>query len=128
MTILLDTHILLWAAGAPERLPSHARAAIEDPRNDLVYSAASVWEVAIKSGRGRADFSVDARVLRHRLLAHGYTELPVTGAHAAAVDLLPPIHKDPFDRILVAQAQLEGLTLWTADDTVGRYPGPIRVL
>ena len=128
MTILLDTHILLWAAGAPERLPSHARAAIEDPGSELVYSAASVWEVAIKSGQERADFSVDPRVLRHRLLVHGYNELPVTGAHAAAVDLLPPIHKDPFDRILVAQAQLEGLILWTADEIVGRYPGPIRVL
>ncbi|WP_420633947.1 type II toxin-antitoxin system VapC family toxin [Candidatus Palauibacter sp.] len=128
MTVLLDTHVLLWAAGTPDRLPPAARAMIEDPGTALLYSAASLWEIAIKSGQGRADFSVDPRILRHRLLAHGYTELPVTGAHAAAVDLLPPIHKDPFDRLLVAQAQLEGLALWTADEILGRYPGPIRVL
>lgn len=128
MTILLDTHVLLWAAGVPERLPAEARARIEDPATTLVFSAASVWEVAIKTGLGRADFGVDPRVLRHRLLAHEYVELPVAGAHVAAVDLLPPIHKDPFDRLLVAQAQLEGLPLWTVDEVVGRYSGPIRVL
>lgn len=128
MTVLLDTHVLLWAAGAPDRLPPDARAVIEDPETTLVYSTVSVWEVAIKSGLGRADFRVDPRVLRRRLLAHDYTELRVTGAHAAVVDLLPPIHKDPFDRLLVAQAQLEGLTLWTVDDTLARYSGPIRVL
>ena len=128
MTILLDTHVLLWAAGAPERLPAEARAQMENPATTLVFSAASVWEVAIKTGLGRTDFRVDPRVLRHRLLAHDYIELPVAGAHVAAVDLLPPIHKDPFDRLLVAQAQLEGLPLWTADEVVGRYPGPIRVL
>ena len=128
MTVLLDTHVLLWGAGAPDRLPSDARAVIEDPETTLVYSVASVWEIAIKSGLGRADFCVDPRVLRRRLLANDYVELPVTGAHAAVVDLLPPIHKDPFDRLLVAQAQLEGLTLWTVDDTLARYPGPIRVI
>lgn len=128
MTVLLDTHVLLWAAGAPDRLPSDARAVIEDPETTLVYSSASVWEIAIKSGLGRADFRVDPRVLRRRLLAHDYVELPVTGAHTAVVDLLPPIHKDPFDRLLVAQAQLEGLTLWTVDDTLARYSGPIRVI
>lgn len=128
MTVLLDTHVLLWAAGAPDRLPSDARAVIEDPETTLVYSVASVWEIAIKSGLGRTDFRVDPRVLRRRLLANDYTELPVTGAHAAVVDLLPPIHKDPFDRLLVAQAQLEGLTLWTVDETLARYSGPIRII
>lgn len=128
MTVLLDTHVLLWAAGAPDRLPSDARAVIEDPETTLVYGVASVWEIAIKSGLGRTDFRVDPRVLRRRLLANDYTELPVTGSHAAVVDLLPPIHKDPFDRLLVAQAQLEGLTLWTVDETLARYSGPIRVI
>ena len=128
MTILLDTHVLLWAAGLPERLPAEARSRIDDPETTLVFSAASVWEVAIKNALGRDDFRVDPRVLRHRLLAHEYAELSVTGAHVAAVDLLPRIHKDPFDRLLVAQAQLEGLVLWTADEVLGRYPGPIRVL
>ncbi len=126
MSLLLDTHVLLWAAGAPERLPSEVRALIEDEGSNPFFSAASLWEVAIKSGLGRADFRVDPRVLRRGLLENGYAELPVTGAHAVAVDLLPPIHKDPFDRLLVAQARVEGLTLLTADDVVARYPGPIR--
>ena len=128
MNILLDTHVLLWAIGKPDRLPAGARSVIEDSGTVLSYSAASLWEIAIKSGLGRTDFKVDARVLRHRLLIHGYSELPVTGAHAAAVDLLPPIHKDPFDRLLVAQAQIEGSILWTADKTLESYPGPIEVL
>ena len=128
MRVLLDTHVLLWAAGVPERLPPDARALIEAPETELVFSAASVWEVAIKNGLGRKDFRVDPRLLRRRLLENGYAELAVTSAHAAAVDLLPPIHKDPFDRILVAQAQVEGITLLTADARVARYPGPIRAV
>lgn len=128
MSVLLDTHVLLWAAGIPERLPDDARALIEDPENVLVFSAVSIWEVAIKSGLGRADFNFDPRLLLRALRDNGYQELAVTGRHAAAVDLLPPIHRDPFDRLLVAQAQTEALTLLTVDKVVGRYPGPIRVL
>ena len=127
MNFLLDTHVLLWAAGEPDRLPAEARSLIEDPASELVYSAASLWEVAIKKGLGREDFRVDPRVLRRGLLEHDYTELVVTGAHAVAVDTLPPIHKDPFDRLLVAQAQIEGITLLTVDEVVGRYPGPIQL-
>ena len=128
MKILLDTHLLLWAAGMPERLPAQARVLLQRAETEPLVSAASLWEVAIKSGLGRTDFSVDPRVLRRGLLENGYSELDVTGAHATAVDLLPPIHKDPFDRILVAQAQIEGLTLLTTDEIVARYPGPIRAL
>ena len=128
MTLLLDTHVLLWAAGASPRLSEDARALLEDPGTELVFSAASIWEVAIKNGLGREEFGVDPRLLRRGLLENGYVELPVTGAHAAAVDLLPPIHTDPFDRILIAQAQIEGITLLTADEVVTRYPGPIRAL
>lgn len=128
MSLLLDTHVLLWAAGVPERLPAAARAMIEEPGTELFFSAASLWEVVIKNGLGRADFSVDPHLLRRGLLENGYTELAVTGGHVLAVGLLPPIHKDPFDRILVAQARSEGITLLTADEIVGRYPGPIRVL
>ncbi len=128
MNLLLDTHVLLWAAGVPERLPDDVRALLEDQDAKLFFSAASLWEVAIKSGLGRADFRVDPRVLRRGLLENGYVELAVTGAHAVAVDLLPPIHKDPFDRLLIAQARVEGLTLVTADQVVARYPGPIRAL
>lgn len=127
MNLLLDTHVLLWAAGYPDRLPSDARALIEDPGTKLVYfSAASLWEVAIKNGLGRPDFNVDPRKLHRESLKNGYQELYVTGAHAVAVDQLPTIHRDPFDRILVSQAQVEGITLLTADELVGRYPGPIR--
>lgn len=128
MNLLLDTHVLLWAAGASGRLPDEGRALLEQPDTQPVFSAASIWEVAIKSGMGRADFDVDPHLLRRGLLEHGYTELAVTGAHAVAVALLPPLHKDPFDRILIAQAQVEGVTLLTADKIVGRYPGPIQVL
>jgi len=128
VSFLLDTHVLLWAAGTPERLPGDARAMIESPGTKLIFSAASLWEVAIKSGLGRPDFRVDPRLLRRGLLENDFTELPVTGAHAVAVELLPPIHRDPFDRILVAQAQVEGITLLTADEVVGRYPGVIQVL
>ncbi len=128
MNLLLDTHVLLWAAGTPGRLPDDVRALLEDQEARLFFSAASVWEVAIKRGLGRPDFRVDPRVLRRGLLENGYAELPVTGAHAVAVDLLPPLHKDPFDRLLIAQAQVEGLTLLTGDERVARYPGPIRPL
>ena len=128
MSLLLDTHVLLWAAGEPERLPRSTQEMLEDPAVAVTYSAASISEVAIKNGLGRADFSVDPRVLRRGLLEHGYVELPVTGAHAAAVDVLPDIHRDPFDRLLIAQAHAEGLTLLTADSVIGRYPGPIQVI
>ena len=128
MNLLLDTRVLLWAAGASDRLPDEGRVLLTAFDTQPVFSVASVWEVTIKSGMGRPDFSVDPHLLRRGLLENGYTELSVTGAHAVAVALLPPLHRDPFDRILIAQAQVEGITLLTADETVGRYPGPIRVL
>ena len=128
MTLLLDTHVLLWASGMPERLPDKARDLIEDPETKPFFSVVSLWEVAVKNGLGRAEFNVDPRLLRRGLLENDYTELNVTGAHAVAVDLLPPIHKDPFDRLLVVQASIEELTFLTADRTVARYPGPIRSL
>lgn len=101
------------------------RPIIESRDTEPVLSAASVWEVAIKRTLGREDFDVDPRLMRRGLLENGYTELAITGAHAAAVDSLPPIHKDPFDRILIAQALAESLMLLTADPVVARYPGPI---
>ena len=128
MIILLDTRILLWTAGVSDRLPAEARGLISNPANDLVFSAASLWEVAIKNSLQREDFSVDPHLLRRNLLDHGYRELSITGAHAVAVDLLPMIHRDPFDRILVAQAQIERMTLLTTDVRLGKYPGSIRVL
>ena len=126
MKLLLDTHLLLWAAGQPEKLSVAARELFEDPGNELLFSAASLWEVAIKAGLGRDDFRVEPRLLRRGLLDNGYCEVPVTSAHAVALDNLPPIHKDPFDRILVAQAQVEGVLLVTSDKAVSQYPGTIR--
>ena len=128
MTILLDTQILLWTAGVYERLPAEAKAMISNPANDLVFSVASLWEITIKNSLQREDFSVDPHLLRRSLLDHGYKELSITGAHALGVDLLPMIHRDPFDRILVAQALIERMTLLTTDATLGNYPGPIQVL
>lgn len=126
MKLLLDTHLLLWAAGDPGRLSPAARLMIESPDNELFFSAASLWEIAIKHGLDRPDFQVDSRVLRRGLLDNGYKELPITSEHAVAVEGLPPIHKDPFDRILVAQATVEGITLITSDAVVKQYPGPLH--
>jgi PIN domain nuclease of toxin-antitoxin system len=124
--LLLDTHLLLWAAGDPDRLPAAAIRLIEDPANELIFSAASIWEIAIKRQLGRSDFRVDPRLLRRGLRDNGYLELPVTSEHALATDTLPPHHKDPFDRILIAQATVEGMALLTVDPVVARYRGPVR--
>lgn len=126
MRLLLDTHLLLWAAGQPDRLSVEAVSLLEDPHNLLLFSAASLWEITIKKGLGRADFRVEPRVLRRGLRDNGYIELPISADHALAIDLLPPIHKDPFDRLLLAQALTEGITLLTADALVARYPVPVR--
>lgn len=126
MLLLLDTHILLWAAYQPERLSAVGNALLSDPVNTPLFSAASIWEVAIKAGLGRPDFTVDANVLRRALVENDYRELPVTGAHAAAVAGLPALHRDPFDRLLVAQARVEGVVLLTADQQVAAYGAPVR--
>jgi PIN domain nuclease of toxin-antitoxin system len=126
MRLLLDTHLLLWAAGEPERLSTVARRLIKDAGNELMFSAASFWEIAIKRGLGRADFQVEPRVLRRGLLDNRYSELLIGSDHAVAIDGLPRLHKDPFDRILVAQATVEGITLLTVDPLVAQYAGPVR--
>lgn len=126
MILLLDTHLLLWAAGQPEKLSATARTLLDDPQHTLMFSAASLWEIAIKAGLGREDFKVDPRQLRRGLLDNGYQELAITSAHAVAVEGLPLLHKDPFDRLLLAQAELEGVLLLTADEQVAKYPAPVR--
>jgi PIN domain nuclease of toxin-antitoxin system len=126
--LLLDTHILLWAAVKPERLSGAAQSVLENANNELIFSAVSLWEIAIKTARGREDFRVDAGLLRRDLFDNGYAELAMTGAHAAALTSLPPFHKDPFDRMLVAQAMIEGMTLVTSDPAVAKYRGPIRLV
>jgi PIN domain nuclease of toxin-antitoxin system len=128
MKLLLDTHLLLWAAGHPDRLSAEARTLIDNPENELLFSAASLWEVAIKRGLGRDDFKVDTRLLRRALLDNGYGELPIVSDHVVAIESLPALHKDPFDRVLVAQATVEGITLLTTDSLVAKYPGPIHTV
>jgi PIN domain nuclease of toxin-antitoxin system len=126
--LLLDTHLLIWAADSIERLPTDARVLMADPDNELLFSVASLWEIAIKHGLGRHDFQIDARLLRRGLIDNGYGELPILSQHAVAIDGLPQIHKDPVDRMLIAQAMVEGITLLTNDATVGQYQGSVRLV
>lgn len=126
MRLLLDTHLLLWAAANPGRLSVAARDLIADPANEPLFSAASLWQIGIKFALGRTDFTCDPRLLRGELLDHGYAEVPVNGRHANAVLALPRLHRDPFDRILVAQSVVEEVTLLTVDPVVARYQGLVR--
>ncbi|MGH9783184.1 MAG: type II toxin-antitoxin system VapC family toxin [Terriglobia bacterium] len=128
MRLLLDTHLLLWAVAESRRLPGGARALLEDPGNDVYFSAASIWEIAIKSSLRRRDFRVDMDALRAVLPKMGLTELPVSAAHAAGVVDLAPIHGDPFDRMLVAQSIAEPLILLTNDAVLARYSDGVRVV
>jgi len=128
VTILLDTHLLLWALYEPRHLPDGALDELGDPETDVWFSAVNVWEIAIKTSLGRPEFTVDPIEARKAALDIGFVELAVDGIAAAAVRALPPIHGDPFDRLLVAQALTTGHTLVTHDDVLGRYPGPIQVV
>lgn len=128
MRLLLDTHLILWAAYAPGKLSDAVRGHLENPDVDPVFSAASIWEVAIKTSLGRTDFDVDPRILRRGLLDNGYSELTVSGAHAAGVADLPAIHRDPFDRLLVSQSRLEGIVLLTNDRLVAEYGSPAQLV
>ena len=124
MRLLLDTQVLLWSAGDPERLPEEARALLSAPENLLYFSPANLWEIVIKNGLGRDDFQDDAHALRRGLLDNGYRDVCIDSSHALMIQNLPSIHKDPFDRMLIAQAMVEGLTLVTSDGLVVRYPVP----
>jgi PIN domain nuclease of toxin-antitoxin system len=128
MRLLLDTHLLLWAAGCPERLSRQARSLIKSPDNELLFSAASIWEIIIKNQLGREDFKVNAAVLRRGLLNNGYDELAISSEHVVAVGTLPLLHKDPFDRVLIAQAMVEGMTLLTSDSRLSRYRESVRAV
>lgn len=121
MNLLLDTQLLIWSAVRDAKLSRRARELIEDTENHLWFSAASIWEAAIKSALGRPDFRYEVGSLRAGLLANGYEELPVEGRHAIAYRDIPALHRDPFDRLLVAQASCEGMILLTADQFLGRY-------
>jgi PIN domain nuclease of toxin-antitoxin system len=128
MRILLDTHLLLWAMAASRKLPRAVRTQLLDPDNEIYYSAASLWEIAIKSGLRRKDFRIDIEALLAALRESGFVELPITAAHAAGVAGLPAIHKDPLDRLLVAQSMAEPLTFLTNDAALGDYWGGVKVV
>lgn len=125
MIYLVDTHFLIWLSMQSSRLTCQARSLLADPDNTIYFSAISVLEIAIKQQLAKVDFDVDTGVLRRTMLEKGYVELAVNGLHAAFVSTMPLIHRDPFDRLLVAQANVEGMTLITADEQIARYPGPI---
>ena len=122
--ILLDTQLVLWALGGHRRLPREARRLID--RSSVLVSAASIWEMAIKSSLGKLD--ADPVAVNEALAPTGFGELAVTGEHAAHVARLPPHHRDPFDRLLVAQSVLEGLVFVTTDEQLERYGGLVRIV
>ena len=126
MSHLLDTQLVLWSVAFPDRLPAAGRRLIEDPTAGFWFSAASIWEIAIKFGLHRPDFTANPDTVRAEALAIGFRELSLDGNQAAKVAYLPAFHRDPFDRLLVAQATVTGLTLLTHDRQVAAYPGPIQ--
>ncbi len=128
MRVLLDTHLLLWAVGTSNRLPDQARVLLEDAVNEIYCSAASLWEIAIKVGLRRPDFQVDLRALRAALPEMAIEELPITGSHTEKLIELPPIHKDPFDRMLIAQSMTEPLVLLTNDVILTRYWDGVKLI
>lgn len=128
MSVLLDTHVLLWALYDPARLADQVRDLLEDPEEEVWFSAATIWEVSIKFSLSRPDFTANPYEVRAEALRLGFRELVVDGLHAAQVTALPHLHSDPFDRLLVAQATATGLTLLTADAHVIAYPGPIQAM
>jgi PIN domain nuclease of toxin-antitoxin system len=128
MKYLLDTHMLLWAAGSPEKLGKRYLELIDNRENILLFSSASIWEIAMKSNLDRDDFSIDPYNFRAELFNHDYDELAITGTHALHTLALPAIHKDPFDRILISQAICEEIMFLTSDSTVAQYPGPIELI
>lgn len=128
MRILLDTHLLLWAMAASRKLPPTVKAQVLDPANDIYFSAASLWEIAIKRGLRREDFRIDLDALMAALRESGFLELPIAAMHAIGVAQLPPIHKDPFDRLLVAQSMAEPMTLLTNDATLADYWDGVKVV
>ena len=128
MRILVDTHVLLWAVTQSSRLPADARDLLEDTGNTLYCSTASLWEIAIKSGLRRQDFDIDLRKFRQALETMEIEELPVLGQHTEAVVSLPAIHKDPFDRMLIAQSMTEPLVLLTNDAVLAQYWDGVKLI
>lgn len=127
-SVLLDTQLLLWVSGESQKLSRKAEEIILDASVSLYYSPISLWEIAIKTALNRSDFYVDLELLVKVLEESQYFELSVTREHALGVAQLPPIHRDPFDRMLIAQATVEHFMLLTTDGRLGDYPGPIQLV
>jgi len=121
MRILIDTHVLLWVLGDRWRLDPSTLGALESEENDVLFSVASIWEIAIKSALGRADFGVRPTEIAAAALDAGFRELAIRTSAACRVADLPPLHRDPFDRLLVAQAIDEPVALYTGDGFLTRY-------
>jgi PIN domain nuclease of toxin-antitoxin system len=121
MRILLDTHFLLWAVGPPDRLSAKIRSTLEDVENEVMFSAASIWEIAIKAALGREDFLARPDGVAQAALGSGFREVPLVWQDAASVTHLPNYHRDPFDRLLVAQAMATPARLLTSDSKLARY-------
>ena len=126
MRYLLDTQLAIWTEISPELLPNRARAIIENSDHEFAFSVACLWEAVIKTARGRPDFNIDVRLLRGQWLAEGMNELNITAAHVLAVADLPAHHSDPFDRVMLAQAKVEGMRLLTTDRRLARYGSPVE--
>lgn len=127
MRLLLDTHALIWSADDPSKLSATALAAMRDPANDLLLSAATVWELAIKVGQGKLTLSMPYRAWMDTAIADlRLSLLPITVEYADRMSALPPHHKDPFDRLIVAQALVTGIPIVGADGTFDHY-GVVRV-
>ena len=124
--VLVDTHLLIWASEGSPRLPERAATVLLDAAP--VFSAAAIWEIAIKFARHRPDFDTDPWVMRQALLEVGFEELPIAGHHAAEVARLPSHHGDPFDRLMIAQARVEGLPFLTADAPLAAYGAPVELV
>jgi PIN domain nuclease of toxin-antitoxin system len=125
---LVDTQLLVWNANKSRRLPARVERLFRDGRHEFFASVASIWEVAIKAPLGQKGFDAEPGPLRESLVESGFRELPVTGAHAVAIERLPLLHGDPFDRLIVAQALVEPMVLVTTDVRLGAYPGNIEVI
>ena len=128
MRLLLDTHVLLWAVAESRKLSKATKKLLEDPDNEIWYSTASLWEISIKSSLRKPNFHIDPEVVHGVLSETGFLELPIRGSHAVAVAKLPDVHRDPFDRMLAAQALTEPLVLLTNDEILSKYPIQVRMV
>jgi len=128
MKVLVDSHLLVWLAAVSGKLPVAAREIIEDPKHEIFFSSASIWELTIKYSSGKSGMTLPPSLLQRELLDNDFKELPITASHALAIETLPWIHKDPFDRMLIAQSLTEGMLLLTSDETIALYSGPIRLV